>query len=266
MTKLSISTAGWDYKDWIGSFYPKNLERFQHLEYYVKYFDLVEINSTFYNIPSEEMVINWAKRVPDSFCYIVKVWQKISHNLNDPDLDSNISRFFSRMEYLKDKITMFLIQFPPWFKYTEKHNRQLLNLLKDIPSEYYYVIELRDNSWFNPEVLSDKFDGSHFILGTTYMPGITPYYMSDQKKYYIRLIGDRELSVFNRIQRTQEETLNHLNKNVQMLLNSPSIYEIFIIVNNHFAGFAPESVNELKKRFDLPIKSFNQQKKLSDFL
>ena len=266
MAKLSISTAGWDYKDWIGSFYPKYIERFQHLEYYSKYFNLVEINATFYNIPSEEMVISWAKRVPDSFCYIVKVWQKISHNLNDPDLDSNISRFFSRMEYLKDKITAFLLQFPPWFKYTEKHHRELAHLLKEIPSEYNYFIELRDNSWFNPEAISDIIDGSHFILGTTYMPGIIPYYMSDQKIYYIRLIGDRELSVFNRIQRTQEETLNHLNKNVQMLLNSPSIYEIFIIVNNHFAGFAPESVNELKKRFDLPIKSFNQQKKLSDFL
>lgn len=265
-TNIFIGCAGWDYKDWIGPFYPKNLERFHHLEYYAKHFDRVEINSTFYNIPSEEMVINWIKRVPDSFCYIVKVWQKISHNLNDPDLDSFIEKFFLRMMYLKEKISKFLIQFPPWFKYTEKHHRQLVQLLKEIPSEYEYVIELRDNSWFNPKILFNIIDGSKFILGTTYMPGITPYYMSDQKIYYIRLIGDRELNVFNRIQRKQEEALNHLNKNIQKLLNSPTIYEIFIIVNNHFAGFAPESVNELKKRFDLPIKPFNQQKKLSDFL
>ena len=183
MTKLSISTAGWDYKDWIGHFYPKNLERFQHLEYYAKYFDLVEINSTFYNIPSEEMVINWAKRVPDSFNYIVKVWQEITHNLNNPDLDSNSSRFFSRLALLKEKISRFLLQFPPWFKYSEKHHRQLVQLLKEIPSEYDYVIELRDNSWFDPEILSSIIDGSKFILGTTYMPRITPYYMSDQKIY-----------------------------------------------------------------------------------
>lgn len=266
MTKLSISTAGWDYKDWIGPFYPKNLERFHHLEYYAKYFDRVEINSTFYNIPSEEMVINWAKRVPDSFNYIVKVWQEITHNLNDPDLDSNLDKFFSRLSLLREKISKFLLQFPPWFKYTEKHHRQLIRLLKEVPSEYDYVIELRDNSWFEPEILSNIIDGSKFILGTTYMPGIIPYYMNDQKIYYIRLIGDRELNVFNRIQRKQEEALKHLTKNVQKLLNSPIIYEIFIIVNNHFAGFAPESVNELKRRFDLPIKSFNQQKKLSDFL
>ena len=266
MTKLSISTAGWDYKDWIGSFYPKNLERFQHLEYYAKYFDLVEINSTFYNIPSEEMVINWAKRVPDSFNYIVKVWQEITHNLNNPDLDSNLDKFLSRLTLLREKISRFLLQFPPWFKYSVKHHRQLVRLLKEIPNEYDYVIELRDNSWFDPELLSNIIDGSKFILGTTYMPGIIPYYIKDQKIYYIRLIGDRELNVFNRIQRKQEEALDHLSKNVQMLLNSPSIHEIFIIVNNHFAGFAPESVNELKRRFDLPIKSFNQQKKLSEFL
>lgn len=58
MAKIEIGTAGWDYKDWVGSFYPKQLERTQHLEYFSKYFDIVEINSTFYNLPSIGMVKN----------------------------------------------------------------------------------------------------------------------------------------------------------------------------------------------------------------
>jgi len=266
MPKIYVGCAGWDYKDWVGPFYPKNIERFQHLEYYAKYFDIVEINSTFYNLPSEEIVNNWALRIPNTFSYIVKVWRKISHNLNDSELETNISHFFSRMAYLKEKISMFLIQFPPWFKYTDKHFKQLTNLLKEIPSEYRYVIELRDNSWFETNILSEIIDGSRVILGTTYMPRIIPCYMPHQKIYYIRLIGDRELNVFNRIQRKQEEAISDLTHNFQNLIKSPEIYEIFIIVNNHFAGFAPESVNELKKRFDLPIRRFNQQKKISDFL
>jgi len=266
MPKIYVGCAGWDYKDWVGPFYPKNIERFQHLEYYAKYFDIVEINSTFYNLPSEEIVNNWALRIPNTFSYIVKVWRKISHNLNDSELETNISHFFSRMAYLKEKISMFLIQFPPWFKYTDKHFKQLTNLLKEIPSEYRYVIELRDNSWFETNILSEIIDGSRVILGTTYMPRIIPCYMPHQKIYYIRLIGDRELNVFNRIQRTQEEAISDLTQNIQNLIKSPEIYEIFIIVNNHFAGFAPESANELKKRFDLPIKRFNQQKKIFDYL
>ena len=266
MPKIYVGCAGWDYKDWVGPFYPKNIERFQHLEYYAKYFDIVEINSTFYNLPSEEIVNNWALRIPNTFSYIVKVWRKISHNLNDSELETNISHFFSRMAYLKEKISMFLIQFPPWFKYTDKHFKQLTNLLKEIPSEYRYVIELRDNSWFETNILSEIIDGSRVILGTTYMPRIIPCYMPHQKIYYIRLIGDRELNVFNRIQRKQEEAISDLTHNFQNLIKSPEIYEIFIIVNNHFAGFAPESANELKKRFDLPIKRFNQQKKIFDYL
>ena len=266
MPKIYIGCAGWDYKDWVGPLYPKNIERFHHLEYYAKYFDIVEINSTFYNLPSEEIVNNWALRIPNSFRYIVKIWQKISHNLNDSELETYIFQFFSRMAYLKEKVSMFLIQFPPWFKFSEKHYKQLTNLLKEIPSEYRYVIELRDNSWFDSELLSEIIDGSRVVLGTTYMPGIRPYYMPNQNIYYIRLIGDRELTVFNRTQRKQEDAISDLTQNIQNLIKSPNIYEIFIIVNNHFAGFAPESVNELKKRFNLSVKHINQQKKIFDFL
>ncbi len=264
--KFFIGCAGWDYKDWIGPFYPKTLERYRHLEYYTQYFDIVEINSTFYNLPSAEIVQNWALKTPESFIFVVKVWQKISHNLNDPELETYIVQFFSRMAQLEEKTSKFLLQFPPWFKYSEKHYKQLSNLLNKIPSKYSYVIELRDNSWFENKILSQIINGSQIILGTTYIPGIKPYYMPNQKVYYIRLIGDRELDVFNRIQRKQEAAIADLNKNVNNLLKSSEIYEIFIIVNNHFAGFAPESANELKKRFNLSIKRFDTQKKIFDFL
>ena len=266
MVKIEIGTAGWDYKDWVGPFYPKQLERSHHLEYFTKYFDIVEINSTFYNIPSIEMVNNWKLRVPANFRFIVKVWQRITHNLDDPDLDSHILKFFSTIEHLNGKIKAFLLQFPPWFKYTENHLKKLNSLLKEIPSEFKYIIELRDNSWFNPEILAKLFDGEKRILGTTYMPGIIPYYMENQKSYYIRLIGDRSLTVFNRIQRDQKDALIDLYKNVQNLMNVPEIYEIFIIVNNHFQGSAPESVNNLRKKFGISYHSFNKQKSLTEYI
>ncbi len=138
-------------------------------------------------------------------------------------------------------------------------------MLNELPSEYQYIIELRDKSWFDPKILSNFIDGSQKILGTSYIPYAKPYYLPDQQYYYIRLIGDRELTVFNRIQREQKEAMSHLNENVNKLIKEPNINEIFIIVNNHFAGFAPESANELKKRLDLSFHRFNQQKKLSDF-
>ena len=97
MVKISIGTAGFSYKDWVGSFYPKKIKNTQYIEYFSKFFDIVEINSTFYSLPSEDMVSNWNNRVPENFRFVIKVWQQISHNLNDNGLDSFISEFDFRM-------------------------------------------------------------------------------------------------------------------------------------------------------------------------
>ncbi|MFX0001021.1 MAG: DUF72 domain-containing protein [Candidatus Hodarchaeota archaeon] len=265
MVKITVGTAGWDYKDWIGPFYPKKLYKSQQLEYFSKFFNFVEINSTFYNLPAEDIVINWKHHVPENFRFIVKVWQQITHHLEDPHLESNIINFFSKLKHLKPKIEAFLLQFPPWFRYSENNVQKLKLLLNKIPLEYKYIIELRDNSWFNPKILIEFTDGNQKILGTTYMPGLTPYYMQNQKFYYIRLIGDRKLTVFNRIQRHQKKALNSFYMGIQDINKIPNVYEIFIIVNNHFQGFAPESVNELKKKFGLPYRKFSNQKRLSEF-
>ena len=265
MVKLNFGCAGWDYKDWVGTFYPKPLERHNHLEFYSKFFDIIEVNSTFYNLPNKATVTNWYNQVSTNFMFIVKLWQRITHNLKDPDLDYLISQFFSQLSPLRDKVLLYLLQFPPWFKHTEKHASHLKFLLNELPQEHKYVIELRDNSWFNENIISEIIDGKRVILGTTYMPGIEAYYHDNQETYYIRLIGDRELNVFNRIQRNQEEDIIDLLSNLEKLRNTPNIYKIFIIVNNHFQGHAPTSVQLLKKRLNLPVKEFNQQKKLSDY-
>ncbi|KKL95823.1 hypothetical protein LCGC14_1850750, partial [marine sediment metagenome] len=166
---------------------------------------------------------------------------------------------------LKNKIRGFLIQFPPWFKFSEKHVEQLISLLKEIPRNNQYFIELRDNSWFKPEILT-QFVNSKIILNTTYKPNLEPFYLQNQKFYYIRLIGDRKLTKFNRIQREQKDSIMNLNDNIQKIRISPEIHEIFIIVNNHFAGYAPESVIYLKQNFGIPYLNFTTQKNLFDFL
>ena len=264
MVKISVGTAGWDYRAWKGTFYPQRLDKRQNLEFYSNFFDVIEINSSFYNLPSNEMVINWANRVPQNFRFIIKVWQEITHNLGDFEISTRVAKFFQRFEPLKGKILGFLFQFPPRFKYSENHVEKIMSLVNQLPknTESLYIFELRDNSWFITENLTGIIDGNKFILGTTYKPGIIPYYLPNQKYYYVRLIGDRELTVFNRIQREQQESLQGLLQNIHILEDIPDIYEIFIIVNNHFQGHAPASANYIKKRLGLPIKTFNQQKSL----
>lgn len=266
MPQLKIGTAGWDYTDWEGPFYPKGISKIERLPYYAKYFDIVEINSTFYNIPSQEIVRGWLKRTPEGFHFVVKMWQALTHEPMDYDeMERNYSQFFYTTQPLSRKISYILIQFPPWFDYSEKHLNHLKFLLKIISKEYKHVIELRNDSWFESNTLQDLIDGENLILGTTYMPKISPHYWPNQKSYYIRLIGDRELTKFNTIQRPQNDALAHLTSTLSALNKDSKIKEIFIIVNNHFQGFAPESANVLKRTFGVSVHEFSSQKKLTDY-
>ncbi|MFX0011744.1 MAG: DUF72 domain-containing protein [Candidatus Hermodarchaeota archaeon] len=268
MLTIKIGCAGWDYKDWIGPFYPKNLKRPLFLPFYAEYFDIIEVNSSFYNIPSTKAVEIWYNQVPHNFKFIIKVWKEITHKLGDDDLELKISQFFTSLKPLKKKILGFLFQFPPWFKHSIEHENKIKLLLNELPKleQSKIIFEFRDNSWFDALMFLKFLESSEVIIATTYMPGFNAYYHPNQKNYYIRLIGDRELNVFNRIQRTQEKNVTDLLENVEKLRPMPNIYQIFIIVNNHFAGFAPESVNLLKRRLNLPIRDFSTQKKLSDYI
>lgn len=268
MVTIKIGCAGWDYKDWIGSFYPKNLKRPLYLSFYAGYFGIIEVNSSFYNIPSTKAVEIWYNQVPHNFKFIIKVWKEITHNLGDDDLELKIFQFFTSLKPLQKKIWGFLFQFPPWFKHSIEHETKIKRLLNGTPKleQSKIIFEFRDNSWFDALKFLKFLESSEVIIATTYMPGFNAYYNPNQKNYYIRLIGDRELNVFNRIQRRQEKIITDLIENVENLRLMTNIYQIFIIVNNHFAGFAPESVNLLKRRLNLPIRDFSTQKKLSDYI
>lgn len=265
MTRLKVGTAGWAYRGWVGPFYPHRLERKEHLSYYASFFDINEINAPFYNLPSVEMVNNWYERVSEDFQFFVKVWKEITHKIHENVLKSKVSIFFDRFGPLEEKIRGFLFQFPPWFKYSEDNLEKLQYLVDLLPDGNLYFIEFRDDSWYETDRLSEIIDGKTTILVTSYLEGSRAVYYPDQKYYYIRLIGDRSINVFNRIQRERKELLNDLRSHIDQLQNDPTIKEIFIIVNNHFTGFAPETANELKKLWDLPVKSFSTQTTITDF-
>ncbi|TXT60762.1 MAG: hypothetical protein BAJALOKI2v1_80054 [Promethearchaeota archaeon] len=119
----------------------------------------------------------------------------------------------------------------------------------------------------NSEIILSRFiDNENFYLATSYLKGINPYYHQQQNIYYIRLIGDRELQKFNLIQRNQREILSSLKVKIPNFFEKKPIREIFIIVNNHFTGFAPETANHLKKMFHLTHRDFKSQKSLVDFM
>ena len=264
--KIYVGTAGWDYNDWVGPFYPPKLERYQYLSYYAKYFEIIEVNSSFYSLPSLEMTENWNSRVSESFRFTLKVWQNITHKIENPQIDVDIDNFVANIKPLKGKISFLILQFPPWFKHSEKHETHLEYILNSFPNEYQLAVELRDNSWFENDGIKFTRSNKNSFLVTTYLQNVKQYFPLNQEMYYIRLIGNRELTKFNRVQKDQKELINHLYTNIKQLRKKSNIHEIFIIVNNHFSGFAPETANQIKKELKIPFKNFSHQAKITEYL
>ena len=103
--KYYLGCSGWSYDGWKGPFYPKDLDNRHWLSYYSHIFDFVEIDSTFYRIPSKFMVNNWDKRTPDNFKFAVKFPKVITHDKRLKDVEKDIERFYDVMEPLHDKIS-----------------------------------------------------------------------------------------------------------------------------------------------------------------
>jgi uncharacterized protein YecE (DUF72 family) len=123
-----LGCSGWSYNGWRGSFYyPEDLDKKYWLSYYSQIFDFVEIDSTFYQIPSPFMVNNWNKKTPVNFRFAVKIPKVITHDKRLKDVQKEIEKFYDAMEPLYDKILVFLIQLPPSLQIAEG-----LDLIKNL--------------------------------------------------------------------------------------------------------------------------------------
>jgi uncharacterized protein YecE (DUF72 family) len=114
--QLYIGCSGWSYTSWQGPFYPPSLENRAWLPYYSQVFDYVEIDSTFYNLPSELMVKNWGRRTPDNFRFTAKFPKIITHEKKFRNVEKDLELFYRRMEPLKEKILALLIQLTPSYQ------------------------------------------------------------------------------------------------------------------------------------------------------
>jgi uncharacterized protein YecE (DUF72 family) len=148
---LRIGTSGWSYPPntgpgtWTGVFYP--LSRTDELKFYSRFFNAVEINSTFYRPCSARTAESWVKRTPDDFEFTVKVWQEFTHKKR-PWTESQVEDFKVGLLPLAQagKLGALLFQFPASFKATPESVEHLQRLLDQFP-EFEKVVELRHQSW-----------------------------------------------------------------------------------------------------------------------
>ncbi len=146
---IRIGTSGWHYNHWRGPFYPEKMPASQFLGFYLQRFDTVEINNSFYKLPTASALLLWKKSVPKNFLFAVKASRFITHMKKLKDPEASFQKFFDRVAVLGKALGPVLFQLPPrWHSDSER----LDEFLAALPRRLQYAFELRDPTWFNPDV------------------------------------------------------------------------------------------------------------------
>lgn len=148
---IFCGTSGFSYKEWKGTFYPEKISNKEMLSYYSEKLTAVEINNTFYRMPKETLLSDWASQTSDDFKFTIKASRKITHFKRLKETDEECSYLFKNVKTLGNKLGCVLIQLPPNLK---KDIDRLENFLKLIPSDISTAFEFRHESWMDEKVYS----------------------------------------------------------------------------------------------------------------
>jgi uncharacterized protein YecE (DUF72 family) len=275
MVNIYIGTAGWSYKDWVPSFYPKaQTVNFDWLNYYASYFDIVEVNATYYAYLSPKTAEGWLKKTSDNgeFKFTIKLHQDFTHK--KVFSSQNSKAVIDNLDILarEDKLGGLLIQFPYSFGFNEAAINHITTL-KEIFHDYNLFIEVRHISWNKPEVIK-HFKEADLSLCIIDQPQISksisfnPVVTND--KLYVRLHGRNVKSWFNSIQNfNKEQTYDEQSARYDYLYSPGELIEIknninvvkdqvktiYIIFNNHPKGNAVANAFEMLKCLNEKIKN-----------
>jgi NAD(P)-dependent dehydrogenase (short-subunit alcohol dehydrogenase family)/uncharacterized protein YecE (DUF72 family) len=236
-TDIRIGTSGFHYRHWVGSFYPQGTPAWKMLDYYLRFFNTVEVNNSFYRLPRPGMLSSWREATPPNFLFAVKGSRFVTHNKKLKDPENALENLLPRAEELKEKLGPILFQLPPkWRCNTER----LEQFLEALPKSHQYAFEFREASWHCSEVLSvlRRHNAAYCIYE---LAGFATENEVTADWSYIRLHGpggkyqgsysDRTLRSWAALIRSWEEKLD----------------AVYVYFDNDQAGYAAENAIRLKR-------------------
>ena len=150
--RLLAGTSGYAFKEWKGVFYPESLDDDGWLGFYAGKFPTVEINNTFYRLPREHVLRDWAAQVPEPFTFAIKASMRITHHARlKPECADTLDFLLRNCAVLGSRMGPILFQLPPNMQKDLQRLRGFLGLL---PPGRRFTIEFRHESWFDDDVLS----------------------------------------------------------------------------------------------------------------
>ncbi len=240
MTTVRIGTSGWVYPHWRGIFYPQELRQKDWFAHYSRQFDTVEINNTFYRLPTPAVFEKWRAQAPPGFVYSVKANRFLTHVKKLLDPEQPLQAFFEGAINLKETCGPILYQLPPgWAPGIPRFKR----FLEALPEGFSHVFEFRDARWLTENVfrLMEQRGVSHCIHDRY---GLNVPHRITASPVYIRLHGDPApggdyttdaLDIWAaRIRAWRDQSLN-----------------VFLYFNNDFGGYAIKNAVSIRKILEL---------------
>lgn len=265
MPKYFIGTAGWSYKDWVPSFYPKNQSAgFDWLQFYSHYFNCVEVNSTYYAYISPKVVEGWIRKVSDSdnFIFDVKLHQDFTHKRNFDEQSIRAVRYNLDLLLNAERLGGLLVQFPYSFSFNDP-SVQYIQKIKNIFPNYKCFVEVRHSSWINEKAFNFckdadltfcTIDQPQIGRAISFEPVVT------NNIAYIRFHGRNEDAWKNSINSYgKKQTYEQQNERYKYLYSpgelveieqkiksvQEKVKEVHVIMNNHPQGDAVANAFEL---------------------
>ncbi|MBA7647153.1 hypothetical protein ES703_54923 [subsurface metagenome] len=236
--KYFIGTSGWVYPHWRDVFYPPKLAQSKWLEFYTQHFPTVELNNSFYRLPSEKAFSNWRDTSPGGFIYAVKVSRFITHIKRLKDVEEPVETFLSRAHHLEEKLGPLLYQLPPNMHRNDERLEAFLSLL---PRGLRHVVEFRHESWLDEEVFAilRKYNVGFCVFD---MPGLACPLVATADFGYVRFHGSSGLyfSCYS------DDELEDWAQKISAL--GKDLNTVYIYFNNDAQGFAIRNARTLSKK------------------
>jgi uncharacterized protein YecE (DUF72 family) len=237
--RIHIGTSGWHYAHWRGPFYPETVRPDGMLAYYAERFATVEINNSFYHLPSRKTFREWRAGTPARFTFAVKASRYITHMKKLKDPKQPLRKFFLHAGELKEKLGPVLFQLPPrWHRDAER----LEQFLGALPDGHRYAFEFRDPTWFDGEIyaLLREHNAAFCVYD---LAGAESPRLLTADFAYLRLHGPGAQKYAGCYTRAQLR--RWLRQSAEWL--SAGAKHVFVYFDNDQAGFAARNAGELQE-------------------
>jgi uncharacterized protein YecE (DUF72 family) len=276
---LLVGTSSWSSMDWRGTFYPESIAPADMIGAYARQLATVEIDSTWYQMPSRSMVEAWHARTPAGFVFSAKVPRVISHEKYMEGCEEELNQFVSTMSLLGDKLGPMVLQFayvakgkdPGEYATGAQFLARLRQFVRILPAGFRWAIEIRNSRWIGPELLDILASRRISLVFIDYYTMDPLPKLAHRKEVftssfvYIRFLGNhKEMDAAVARARADGGRSTDwgsllVDRTAQMRYWIPAMRELvareiplYVYFNNHYAGYAPGSVELFARLWNEP--------------